>query len=97
MIEWQKSTFSSGSDGSSCVELAYGEGELLLRESDDPARILPVAPSGLAALLRRLHGRGGTPLFTKRDTLAQSDTLFQVPPGMGTPPSRNSPQPRQPS
>ncbi|WP_307818607.1 DUF397 domain-containing protein, partial [Streptomyces sp. MBT62] len=42
VIEWQKSTFSSGSDGSSCVELAYGEGELLLRESDNPARILPV-------------------------------------------------------
>ncbi|WP_329254063.1 DUF397 domain-containing protein [Streptomyces sp. NBC_01478] len=54
MIEWQKSTFSSGSDGSSCVELAYTEASLLLRESDDPTRILPVTCTGLAGLLRRL-------------------------------------------
>ncbi|MBK6015699.1 DUF397 domain-containing protein [Streptomyces sp. MBT53] len=59
MVEWQKSTFSSGSDGSSCVELAYGEGELLLRESDDPARILPVTSTGLAALLHRVAPPAG--------------------------------------
>ncbi|WP_405880922.1 DUF397 domain-containing protein [Streptomyces sp. NBC_01136] len=55
MIQWQKSTFSSGSDGSNCVELAHCENMLLLRESDDPGRILPVSPVGLAALLRRIH------------------------------------------
>ena len=54
MIQWQKSTFTSGSDGSSCVELACGEASLLLRESDDPARILPVTSAGLAELLRHL-------------------------------------------
>ncbi|MGX9888869.1 DUF397 domain-containing protein [Streptomyces sp. NPDC002276] len=56
MIQWQKSTFSSGSDGANCVEVAASEGGLLLRESDDPARILAVSSTGLAALLRRLHG-----------------------------------------
>ncbi|MDF3142527.1 MULTISPECIES: DUF397 domain-containing protein [unclassified Streptomyces] len=55
MIKWQKSTFSSGSDGANCVELAAAEGKLLLRESDDPARILPVTPNGLAALVRLLR------------------------------------------
>nr|WSY53237.1 DUF397 domain-containing protein [Streptomyces sp. NBC_00886] len=57
MIQWQKSTFSSGSDGSSCVELAHTDASLFLRESDDPTRILPVTSNGLAALLRRIHGQ----------------------------------------
>ncbi|PBC97580.1 protein of unknown function [Streptomyces sp. OV198] len=55
MIQWQKSTFSSGSDGSNCVELAKREGMLLLRESDDPDRILPVSSVGLAALITRIR------------------------------------------
>ncbi|MFI6468142.1 DUF397 domain-containing protein [Streptomyces sp. NPDC050528] len=54
MIQWQKSTFSSGSDGSSCVELAHTDAALLLRESDDPSRILPVTAISLAGLLRHL-------------------------------------------
>lgn len=41
MTQWQKSTFSSGTDGSNCVELAAEDGKLLLRESDAPDRILP--------------------------------------------------------
>jgi hypothetical protein len=56
MIQWQKSSFSNGNDGANCVEVAAAsEGGLLLRESDDPARILPVTRTGLAALLRRVH------------------------------------------
>ncbi|MET7350238.1 DUF397 domain-containing protein [Streptomyces mirabilis] len=55
MIQWQKSTFSSGSDGSNCVELAHHNGTLLLRESDGPDRILPVSAGGLAALLTRIR------------------------------------------
>ncbi|WP_327316482.1 DUF397 domain-containing protein [Streptomyces sp. NBC_01235] len=55
MIQWQKSSFSGGGDGDDCVELASAEGELLLlRESDDPARILPLAPTAPAAVLRSL-------------------------------------------
>ncbi|MFD3927310.1 DUF397 domain-containing protein [Streptomyces sp. NPDC058614] len=37
MIQWQKSTYFGGAAGNECVELAHSEGELLLRESDDPA------------------------------------------------------------
>ncbi|KUL33552.1 DUF397 domain-containing protein [Streptomyces regalis] len=52
MIQWQKSTFSSGSDGANCVELAHDDTSLLLRESDDPTRIITVTPTALAALLQ---------------------------------------------
>jgi hypothetical protein len=54
VIEWQKSSFSGGADGNSCVELACGDAALLLRESDDPSRILPVTCTGLTGLLRHL-------------------------------------------
>ncbi|WP_427921399.1 DUF397 domain-containing protein [Streptomyces sp. cg40] len=57
MVRWQKSSFSGGAAGNECVELAYGEGELLLRESDDPTRILPLTPTTLAALLHRIAPR----------------------------------------
>ncbi|WP_406171681.1 DUF397 domain-containing protein [Streptomyces sp. NBC_00996] len=55
MNQWQKSSYSGGGDGDECVELAHGNGTLLLRESDEPARILPVSRDGLAALLKRIH------------------------------------------
>ncbi|MGW7044362.1 DUF397 domain-containing protein [Streptomyces avermitilis] len=55
MPEWQKSSFSGGADGNECVELSYGESALLLRESDDPSRILPLTRDSLAALLRRMQ------------------------------------------
>lgn len=56
MTQWQKSSFSGGGDGNECVELGHGEVTLLLRESDDPARILPVPATALAALLRDIQG-----------------------------------------
>ncbi|MCX4699314.1 DUF397 domain-containing protein [Streptomyces sp. NBC_01352] len=56
MTQWQKSSFSGGGDGDECVELAHGNRSLLLREGDDPERILQVSQGGLAALLRRLQG-----------------------------------------
>jgi hypothetical protein len=52
VIQWQKATFSSGSDGANCVEVAASEGGVLLRESDDPGQILRVAPSSLAAVVQ---------------------------------------------
>lgn len=54
MIQWQKSSFSSGSDGASCVELASHDNKLLLRESDAPTQVISPAPASLTALLRRL-------------------------------------------
>ncbi|MGW0574445.1 DUF397 domain-containing protein [Streptomyces sp. NPDC002920] len=55
MTQWQKSSFSGGGDGDDCLELASAESELLLRESDDPTRILALTPDSLAELLRRLR------------------------------------------
>jgi hypothetical protein len=55
VTEWQKSSFSGGADGNSCVELTHVDDSLLLRESDDPERILQVTKGGLAALLRGLQ------------------------------------------
>ncbi|MDX2700768.1 DUF397 domain-containing protein [Streptomyces ipomoeae] len=52
MTQWQKSSFSSGPDGSNCVEVAHGSAELLLRESDDPGRVLSLAPAALIAFIR---------------------------------------------
>ncbi|NUP20691.1 MAG: DUF397 domain-containing protein [Streptomyces sp.] len=61
MTQWQKSSFSNGHDGAECVELAHGETSLLLRESDDPARILTVTPTALAALLQGVVTRPRPP------------------------------------
>ena len=55
MIQWQKSSFSGPGDGNECVELAHTEASLLLRESDAPARTLPMTPTTLAALLAHLR------------------------------------------
>ncbi|MFJ8111210.1 DUF397 domain-containing protein [Streptomyces sp. NPDC096132] len=55
MTQWQKSSFSGGADGNECLELAATDTDLLLRESDDPTRILSLAPTALAALLTHLH------------------------------------------
>lgn len=55
MIQWQKSSSSGGADGNECVELALSDGELLLRESDDPARVLALTRNGLAALLEQMR------------------------------------------
>ena len=57
MTQWQKSSFSSGMDGSNCVEVAWGGGGVLLRESDDAERILFVAPDALGGLIRDVRHR----------------------------------------
>ncbi|MCX5204686.1 DUF397 domain-containing protein [Streptomyces sp. NBC_00237] len=55
MTQWQKSSYSNGSDGGSCVEIAHGGRACLVRESDAPRRVLAAAPAALAALLRHLR------------------------------------------
>jgi hypothetical protein len=55
VIQWQKSSYSGGGDGDECVELAHHDSTLLLRESDDPGRILSLSPRTLAALLSRIR------------------------------------------
>jgi hypothetical protein len=51
-LNWQKSSFSGGGDGNSCVELAASGSAIRLRESDDPATELSTTPARLALLLR---------------------------------------------
>jgi hypothetical protein len=55
MAQWQKSTFSNGTEGGNCIELACVGPIALLRESEDPARVLAPAPTALAALLSHLQ------------------------------------------
>ncbi|WP_416985046.1 DUF397 domain-containing protein [Streptomyces sp. T028] len=56
---WQKSSFSGGSDGNNCLELASTPTTLHLRESDTPATILTTTPVALALLLEGIRARSG--------------------------------------
>lgn len=51
---WQKSTFSDGSDGDACVELAATPTTLHVRESDTPDTELTTTTEPLAHLIRAL-------------------------------------------
>jgi len=51
-LRWQKSTFSDGGDGNTCVELAGTGGHIHLRESDTPGTELTTATAPLAHLIR---------------------------------------------
>ncbi|MEU6556198.1 DUF397 domain-containing protein [Streptomyces sp. NPDC046915] len=60
-LHWQKSTFSDGGEGDTCVELAATPTTLHLRESDDPATQLTTGTASLAHLIRGLKsGRFAT-------------------------------------
>ncbi|MEU3184521.1 DUF397 domain-containing protein [Streptomyces sp. NPDC006923] len=50
-IEWRKSSRSSDSDGSNCLELAEQGGEILIRESDNPDVIIRTTRVKLRAFL----------------------------------------------
>ncbi|WP_159768616.1 DUF397 domain-containing protein [Streptomyces sp. HM190] len=54
---WQKSTYSGGGEGDTCVELAAAPGCIRLRESDSPSTHLRTTPTPLAGLL--LHLKAG--------------------------------------
>ncbi|MET8687388.1 DUF397 domain-containing protein [Streptomyces sp. NPDC004732] len=55
MPQWQKSSYSNGTDGADCLELARQPGSLLLRESDEPDRVLTLTSGNLTALLHLLQ------------------------------------------
>jgi hypothetical protein len=62
-LRWQKSTFSGGGEGNTCVELAAISPHLLgLRESDAPGAILTIAPALVTELLRAIAAGQFTPL-----------------------------------
>ena len=51
---WQKSTFSGGAEGNTCVELAASPNDIRLRESDTPTTHLRTTPTPLAGLLHHI-------------------------------------------
>ncbi|MDQ1046096.1 DUF397 domain-containing protein [Streptomyces sp. V4I2] len=51
-VQWQKSSFSEGGDGNTCVELAATPTTLHLRESDTPDTELTTTTAPLAHLIR---------------------------------------------
>ncbi|MGY0018351.1 DUF397 domain-containing protein [Streptomyces sp. cg35] len=53
-IRWQRSTFSGGGDGNTCVEVATIDGSIHLRESDDPGTEMATTPTALFHLLSAL-------------------------------------------
>ncbi|MET7616945.1 DUF397 domain-containing protein [Streptomyces sp. NPDC005408] len=50
-ITWQKSSFSGADDNQSCVELAGVDGEIKMRESDDPDIVVTTSRQKLAAFI----------------------------------------------
>jgi hypothetical protein len=57
-LHWQKSTFSDGGDGNTCVEVAAAHPTLRLRESDTPTTHLNTTPTPLAGLLHHIKTGG---------------------------------------
>lgn len=55
---WQRSTFSGGGEGNTCVELSAAPDEIHLRESDAPATHLRTTPTPLAGLLHHIRTCG---------------------------------------
>ncbi|MBC9725491.1 DUF397 domain-containing protein [Streptomyces sp. TRM68367] len=60
-LTWQKSSFSGGGTGDSCVELADSPTAIHLRESDTPTTILTTTPTALYALLATLKNGNDLP------------------------------------
>ncbi|WP_406501268.1 DUF397 domain-containing protein [Streptomyces sp. NBC_01590] len=50
-IQWRKSSKSADADGDNCLELAECGGEILMRESDNPAVIIRTSRAKLRAFL----------------------------------------------
>ncbi|MDT0379710.1 DUF397 domain-containing protein [Streptomyces sp. DSM 42041] len=48
--QWRKSSFSEQPDGA-CIEIAAVDGEVLMRESDQPGEVLRTSATVLCALL----------------------------------------------
>jgi hypothetical protein len=51
-LHWQKSTFSDGGEGNTCVEIATSPRTVHLRESDSPDTELLTTIAPLAHLIR---------------------------------------------
>ncbi|MCP9945041.1 DUF397 domain-containing protein [Streptomyces somaliensis] len=49
-INWQKSSFSGGG-GEDCVEVAQHDGDIMMRESDDPGTVITTSREKLRAFI----------------------------------------------
>lgn len=56
-LHWQKSTFSDGGEGNTCIELAATPTTLHLRESETPDTQLTTSTAPLAHLIRGVKSR----------------------------------------
>ncbi|MFD4573453.1 DUF397 domain-containing protein [Streptomyces sp. NPDC058417] len=54
-LRWQKSSFSDGGDGNTCVELAASPRGMHLRESDEPETALTATPTAMSHLLHAIR------------------------------------------
>ncbi|MFF5305559.1 DUF397 domain-containing protein [Streptomyces sp. NPDC013161] len=59
-LHWQKSTFSGGGEGNTCVELATTPTTLHLRESDTPGTELTTTTAPLTHLIRSIKAGRST-------------------------------------
>ncbi|GGY65780.1 DUF397 domain-containing protein [Streptomyces xanthochromogenes] len=50
-IKWQKSSFSGADNNQSCVELAPVDGQIKIRESDDPDVVVTTSVTKLRAFV----------------------------------------------
>lgn len=73
MPQWRKSSYSNGTDGADCLELAAGSGVLLLRESDEPDRVLTLSSGSLTALLHLLREPRAVPQWQKSSFSGPAD------------------------
>ncbi|MBH1934545.1 DUF397 domain-containing protein [Streptomyces sp. AV19] len=53
-IYWQKSSYSGGGDGNSCVEVGWFDDGIAIRESDDPGMVIHTSRAKLGALMARV-------------------------------------------
>ncbi|GAA3809783.1 DUF397 domain-containing protein [Streptomyces phyllanthi] len=60
-LHWQKSSFSDGGEGNTCVELASAPTTIHLRESDTPSTELTTTLTPLAHLLAGIRSGTLTP------------------------------------
>ncbi|MFD9108749.1 DUF397 domain-containing protein [Streptomyces bottropensis] len=58
---WQKSTFSGGGEGDTCVEVAASPDDIHLRESDTPTTVIATTRTPLAHLLHAITAGRLTP------------------------------------
>jgi hypothetical protein len=63
-IDWRKSSFSGGAEGSNCLELAAANGTVHLRESTAPDAVVTASSRQLAAFIRAVKAGADADAFS---------------------------------